>query len=754
MAPIGIFTTASDTNSLYFTNLWPHEVNNPFLVSWNTNVSSSNLLEYGLDSNYGTVVTNTSVTTSHSLTLNNLNPGSIYHYRFKGVVQGGPQLVSPDMIFTFYSNTITAHPPTTSVAATTTIATTATTTTATTGTTTATTTTATTATTAPTDTTTSATTTATNTTATTPSVTTATTPSITTVATTFPTTPIVGNGNSDLSVDQSQLNFRVFLVDINNGNASKSLRLSGATALNWSALAFTSSGGDWLSVSPRSGNLSDDGSGHYVSNLTVSVKNVNLAAGTYSGGIFINNLSYPAQPVLIVAVNLVVTDAVTPVPTTTATPPDSSFNYYLPYLSNGDNGFTNYLTLQNQSASWAAVTISYFGSNGQFLHSDSNSAIGAGAQWSPTNGFSVGASGNAKITSSQPLNIVVSEGTPSGGSAFLLNRVTGSKLVAPLMLRRAFGGFSTDLYLLNTADQATNIKVSYYSADGSLIKTQNASLAAHASASLDQTDAILALPNSFAGWATLDAGTNSSIAAQVLESNPGMRFTATFGAVAAPYTSPVTTGTSTTLYAPAIFNGAFGSFYSGMNLVNPNGATAQVTVAYYDPTSGSAIATQKFTIGAYASQSIYHGDPAVGLPARFFGSALITSDQPLSGVVNENGGGSDSGTYTLLSSGGQQVNLPVVANGAYGGYISGLPVLNLTDRAVAFTLQYYDGQGNATGTPHRYSLSPHGSQPIYQGAITEALPNGFFGTCLLSADTPSSLAVTTNVANNQLKCNK
>ena len=558
-------------------------------------------------------------------------------------------------------------------------------------------------------------------------------------------------------MDVTQLNFSGTSAEVSIGLAAQLFNLSSSAAISWQTQVFTNSGGDWLSLSPANGTLATVG-GQYASSVTTKVKANNLAQGHYSGGVFINNSTNPNQAALIVAVSLTVTDVPatttnTPVPTTgtPAPPAPAGFTYYLPFLSNGAGGFTTYLTLQNQGAASASVAINYFDGGGHATGQASN-RIGAGAQWNPANGFGVGASGNAQVVSDQPLNIVVSEGTPTGGSAFLLNKVTASKLIAPLILRRAYNNFSTVLYLLNASSNAASVKVTYYAADGTPVKVQNINLAAHASANLDQTDAVLNLPDGFVGWAALDAGTNASICAQVLESNPNIGFTATFGAVAAPFVNanlnPQSVGAGTTLYAPAVFNGAYNSFYSGMTLVNANDTAANVTVNYYDPAQGARVLTQTFRVAANAAQLIFHGDAAAGLPAHFFGSALITADQPLVGVLNENGGGATSGTYNLLTTGGQRIYLPVLANGAFGGFVSGLTVLNLTAGPVTFSLQYYDGQGNPIGTAHPYTLSPHGSLPLYQGANSENLPSGFFGTAQLTADTSNSLAVTTNVANN------
>lgn len=750
---VATLTTANTTNSFYFTNLVTNTSGNPIVLQWNTNVQADSQVQYGLDANYSLASTGTDINLgqTHVVHLNNLSSGTLYHYRILDTSPGlNTSLTSPDMTFTTPGSPVATPTPTpttpgpTATATNTPIGPTATNT--------------------PIGPTATSTTTTPGPTATNTPIGVTATPTPTLIGSTAtPTVPTATptptpTNNPILAADVAQLNFSGTSTEVSNGLVTQLINLSSVAAVNWQTQVFTSSGGDWLSVNPTIGTLVATGN-QYTSIVTTKVKVNNLVQGHYTGGIFINNSTNPNQAALIVAVSLIVTDVPatttnTPAPTTgtPAPPPAAGFTYYLPFLSNGAGGFTTYLTLQNQGADSASVSINYFDSGGHAA-GQANNHIGAGAQWNPANGFVAGMSGNAQVVADQPLNIVVSEGTPTGGSAFLLNKVIASKLVAPLILRRAYNNFSTILYLLNASGIATSVKVTYYAADGTPVKIQNVNLAAHASASLDQTDAVLNLPDGFIGWAALETGTNASICAQVLESNPTIGFTATFGAVAAPFVNtnlkPQNVGAGTTLYAPAVFNGAYNSFYSGMTLVNANDTPANVTVNYYDPAQGAQVLTQTFRIVANAAQLIFHGDVAVGLPAHFFGSAFITSDQPLVGVLNENGGGATSGTYNLLTTGGQRIYLPVLANGAFGGFVSGLTVLNLTAGPVTFSLQYYDAQGHIVGTARSYTLSPHGSLPLYQGATSEQLPAGFFGTAQLVADTSNSLAVTTNVANTQ-----
>ena len=86
-----------------------------FQVSWATNVASNSSADYGTTSSYGSSTpVNSSMVTSHQVTLAGLNPATTYHFRVKSTDAGGHTGTSGDMTFaTAPSNT----PPTISITA-------------------------------------------------------------------------------------------------------------------------------------------------------------------------------------------------------------------------------------------------------------------------------------------------------------------------------------------------------------------------------------------------------------------------------------------------------------------------------------------------------------------------------------------------------------------------------------------------------------------------------------------------------------
>jgi hypothetical protein len=68
-------------------------------VSWTTDVSANSRVDYGLTSAYGSNVSDSTLVTSHSLTLNSLTCNTLYHYQITSTGSGG-SASTPDATFT------------------------------------------------------------------------------------------------------------------------------------------------------------------------------------------------------------------------------------------------------------------------------------------------------------------------------------------------------------------------------------------------------------------------------------------------------------------------------------------------------------------------------------------------------------------------------------------------------------------------------------------------------------------------------
>lgn len=108
-----------DSNKINFTeNLTPvfrpeylsfqHDPSHTMTISWETETPGNSIVEYGLDSTYGTVVEESEPTNYHSIELTGLAPNTRYHYRVSstGIYQSPDRTfktapASPEVPFTF-----------------------------------------------------------------------------------------------------------------------------------------------------------------------------------------------------------------------------------------------------------------------------------------------------------------------------------------------------------------------------------------------------------------------------------------------------------------------------------------------------------------------------------------------------------------------------------------------------------------------------------------------------------------------------
>jgi hypothetical protein len=69
-------------------------------VSWVTDESATGGVDYGVTTSYGSVTNRSNLSTSHSITLQNLNPSATYHYRVRATDSVGNTATSGDFTFT------------------------------------------------------------------------------------------------------------------------------------------------------------------------------------------------------------------------------------------------------------------------------------------------------------------------------------------------------------------------------------------------------------------------------------------------------------------------------------------------------------------------------------------------------------------------------------------------------------------------------------------------------------------------------
>lgn len=427
------------------------------------------------------------------------------------------------------------------------------------------------------------------------------------------------------------------------------------------------------------------------------------------------------------------------------------------YTQSGQTGsFTTYLVFQNVGTGTAAISLQYFDNNGASVTTPIATCrlVQPNGECVAPNPFANNARGAGVLVSTQPFNVVVAQATPFGGSAYVVGAGAVSQLIAPLAINNN-GGFQTQLTVFNGGASPASVTVTFYDKNGQAApanSTKTLQIAANTNQSLNQAAADSGLPTDFYGWAQIVGPANSQLVAQALEQNPATHFVAIANAQTAPHT---------TLYAPAIFNGAFGSFVTGANIVNPNSTAVNVTVTYDDHT-GIITPTATFALPAFAIQPIFHGSsvggnglPPGGLPSSFYGGATVTATGGgVVMVVNEGGGltttgSAKSGVYSAAASGSNRVGLPVLANGGFG-YVTGATILNTSSTTVSGSIQYYNIDGTTQGTAKPFTIAPFASQVAFQGDPAQGLPGPtsptpYYGTAIVTETSPGNdLIVTTN----------
>lgn len=557
------------------------------------------------------------------------------------------------------------------------------------------------------------------------------------------------NSVNFLSLNTNQLNFTVPNGYSNTLQSQVVTLTAQSSNVNWSSsINYTSTNSltntNWLNLQPLTGTISAGTSAP----VSVTVNAAGLAGGTYTATVTISDNATAIDSVTLTVVLTV----------------GNGYRYYLPMLANAAGGFTTYLALQNTGNSAASVTIQYYDKQGNSLGIDVNClTLALHAECLPTNVFNTGQSGAGVVTSDQPLNIVVAEGTPYGGSAYTVSAGGDSQLVVPLIFNKAYGDFSTQLTVFNGDSKTITATVNFYDEAGNVITNANKTLtlAANTGQTLDQASADSNLPASFNGWALITTTGSAALVAQVLEQSPSQHFVAIAKAHSLPASS-----SNAVLNAPAIFNKAFG-FTTGTNIVNPNSQAVSVTITYYDD-SGTVTVTPSFNLPAHAIQAIFQGSASgavtglptgsVGLPVNFSGSAIISSTNgAVVAIVNESGGISANGTslsgiYTTVANGSNSIGLPVMAFGGYG-YVTGATVQNISNKTVNASIQYYDVKGNLVGLPHSFTIAPYASQLIYQGDPAQGLPTtsgGFYGTAVVTESGGNQDLIVTTNAESQL----
>jgi hypothetical protein len=222
-----------------------------------------------------------------------------------------------------------------------------------------------------------------------------------------------------------------------------------------------------------------------------------------------------------------------------------------------------------------------------------------------------------------------------------------------------------------------------------------------------------------------------------------------------PVTPRVVARGSPVAVLPAMANGAYGGYLTTAYLENFTSTPANIRVQYFDQ-SGQPVGLGNSAAGLpFWGTWTLRQDNLDGLAAGQPGSAIVYSDQPLAVFVNEfaPGNASDATSYTSVkvpSGTGVKLFAPAIAHGAYGGYTTGIGLINTGNAATDVRITYRDNTGIAVKVQTLTGVAAGAYQGVYSGNSGSAsdanLPAGFAGTATIeSTSTPTqALAAVVN----------
>jgi hypothetical protein len=204
---------------------------------------------------------------------------------------------------------------------------------------------------------------------------------------------------------------------------------------------------------------------------------------------------------------------------------------------------------------------------------------------------------------------------------------------------------------------------------------------------------------------------------------------------------------------PAMANRAYGGYTTVAYIQNVGTAAANLAIRYADA-AGTVVGGDDVRYLPLAPNGTWtvRQDNGNSLQPGTAGSALIYGDQPIAAFVNEfaPGNGLDATSYTAIplpSGTGIKLYAPAIASGAYGGYTTGLGVINAGGASTDITITYRGTDGTIQKTQSFPGVAAKAYLGVYSGdsgSLTDAkLPAGFAGTATI-ASTGQALAAIVN----------
>ena len=404
--------------------------------------------------------------------------------------------------------------------------------------------------------------------------------------------------------------------------------------------------------------------------------------------------------------------------------------------------FSTIVVRNNSGKATAYAGLNYYNILGGLLTYDDRPRIAPNAIELLDDSTPVGFSGPFIAVADQGVSVLIDQMNLRGGfSGFadargILPNETSTSVQLPVIMRFYGGsggqtGYYTTFRVQNTGSEATTVRVTYYDAGGTsqCDPPPEVYLPAHGQVTFNQS-----LGNcpgdGFIGSAvvtSLENPARAPLAVHVFERH-------TASSVPQLYSYEGFPSGSTTLYFPNLLSRAYGSWSTSFSLRNTGSSIANVTLTFTTP-DGSTYCSHSLTIrdnGSFAAWlPTYPPEyPDCDFNDGWIGSATITSDEPLVGVVNQvDEYSSRAGTYSGIASGSTTVVLPYLPNGYYD-WSASFTIQNLGSANTDITIVYYLSDGTVSGS-RGYTISA-GSQGAWY--LPEELPGGYLYSAVVTSD--------------------
>lgn len=203
---------------------------------------------------------------------------------------------------------------------------------------------------------------------------------------------------------------------------------------------------------------------------------------------------------------------------------------------------------------------------------------------------------------------------------------------------------------------------------------------------------------------------------------------------------------------PFVANAAYGGYTTTLYAVNAGNVAAHFSIVYFDQNGNPVGVGDSATVPVNGTWTVSQNNGhsfAVGQA----GSGILYSDQPLAAFVNEFApGAGDATSYTAVESLswlGSTLYAPAIARNAYGGYTTGIGLVNLSSGPANIVITYRDSGGNVVKEQGLPSVPAHAYRAAYSGVSggsnDAGLPDQFAGTATITSDNGVIAAIVNEV---------